>query len=93
MSASKHRHRHTDAKASSNRLVVICQGLGSVTNITLSGDLSCRYVGEIITDKEANTRGNDSFLFNLDNKVFPLIWFHDNNIVSNTGVGMHERVG
>ncbi|XP_012671453.2 histone-lysine N-methyltransferase EHMT1a isoform X2 [Clupea harengus] len=33
------------------------------------GSFVCEYVGEIITDKEANTRGNDSFLFNLDNKV------------------------
>ncbi|KAL2092228.1 hypothetical protein ACEWY4_012026 [Coilia grayii] len=34
-----------------------------------AGAFVCEYVGEIITDKEANTRGNDSFLFNLDNKV------------------------
>ncbi|KAG5280896.1 hypothetical protein AALO_G00065210 [Alosa alosa] len=33
------------------------------------GSFVCEYVGEIITDKEANTRGNDAFLFNLDNKV------------------------
>lgn len=30
---------------------------------------SCRYVGEIIRDTEADKRENDSFLFTLDNKV------------------------
>lgn len=28
-----------------------------------------RYIGEIITDAEADKRENDSFLFTLDNKV------------------------
>ena len=30
---------------------------------------SLRYVGEIVTDAEADKRENDSFLFTLDNKV------------------------
>nr|XP_040050762.1 histone-lysine N-methyltransferase EHMT1a isoform X3 [Gasterosteus aculeatus aculeatus] len=33
------------------------------------GTFICEYVGEIITDAEANKRENDSFLFTLDNKV------------------------
>lgn len=33
------------------------------------GPAVCRYVGEIITDAEADVRENDSYLFNLDNKV------------------------
>nr|XP_057926958.1 histone-lysine N-methyltransferase EHMT1-like isoform X2 [Doryrhamphus excisus] len=33
------------------------------------GTFICEYVGEIITDTEANKRENDSFLFTLDNKV------------------------
>lgn len=32
-----------------------------------------RYVGEIITDAEADKRENDSFLFTLDNKVIDFI--------------------
>ena len=32
-----------------------------------------RYVGEIITDAEADKRENDSFLFTLDNKVTQLV--------------------
>ncbi|XP_071012377.1 histone-lysine N-methyltransferase EHMT1a [Oncorhynchus clarkii lewisi] len=33
------------------------------------GTFICEYVGEIITDAEADGRENDSFLFTLDNKV------------------------
>ncbi|XP_061529145.1 histone-lysine N-methyltransferase EHMT1a isoform X3 [Phycodurus eques] len=33
------------------------------------GTFLCEYVGELITDTEANKRENDSFLFTLDNKV------------------------
>ncbi|KAK5870527.1 hypothetical protein PBY51_003468 [Eleginops maclovinus] len=33
------------------------------------GTFVCEYVGEIITDAEADKRENDSFLFTLDNKV------------------------
>ncbi|XP_039875157.1 histone-lysine N-methyltransferase EHMT1a [Simochromis diagramma] len=33
------------------------------------GTFICEYVGEIITDGEADKRENDSFLFTLDNKV------------------------
>ncbi|XP_029017964.1 histone-lysine N-methyltransferase EHMT1-like [Betta splendens] len=33
------------------------------------GAFVCEYVGEIITDAEADKRENDSFLFTLDNKV------------------------
>ncbi|KAM7392086.1 hypothetical protein PAMP_022722 [Pampus punctatissimus] len=33
------------------------------------GTFICEYVGEIITDAEADKRENDSFLFTLDNKV------------------------
>lgn len=29
----------------------------------------CRYIGEIITDFEADQREDDSYLFDLDNKV------------------------
>lgn len=29
----------------------------------------CRFAGEIISDGEANVRENDSYMFNLDNKV------------------------
>ncbi|KAM9393101.1 histone-lysine N-methyltransferase EHMT1a isoform 2-T4 [Pholidichthys leucotaenia] len=34
-----------------------------------AGTFICEYVGEIITDAEADKRENDSFLFTLDNKV------------------------
>uniref|UniRef100_A0A8C9YC81 Euchromatic histone-lysine N-methyltransferase 1a n=1 Tax=Sander lucioperca TaxID=283035 RepID=A0A8C9YC81_SANLU len=33
------------------------------------GTFICEYVGEIVTDAEADKRENDSFLFTLDNKV------------------------
>uniref|UniRef100_A0A4W6G3Y0 Euchromatic histone-lysine N-methyltransferase 1a n=1 Tax=Lates calcarifer TaxID=8187 RepID=A0A4W6G3Y0_LATCA len=33
------------------------------------GTFICEYIGEIITDAEADKRENDSFLFTLDNKV------------------------
>ncbi|KAJ3604307.1 hypothetical protein NHX12_029048 [Muraenolepis orangiensis] len=33
------------------------------------GAFVCQYVGEIVTDAEADKRENDSFLFTLDNKV------------------------
>ncbi|XP_036384200.1 histone-lysine N-methyltransferase EHMT1 isoform X2 [Megalops cyprinoides] len=33
------------------------------------GTFVCEYVGEIISDAEADVRENDSYLFNLDNKV------------------------
>ncbi|KAK6306580.1 hypothetical protein J4Q44_G00235050 [Coregonus suidteri] len=33
------------------------------------GTFICEYVGEIITDAEADGRENDLFLFTLDNKV------------------------
>ncbi|KAL0979586.1 hypothetical protein UPYG_G00186950 [Umbra pygmaea] len=33
------------------------------------GTFVCEYVGEIITDAEADSRENDSYLFTLDNKV------------------------
>lgn len=29
----------------------------------------CRFAGEIISDGEANVRENNSYMFNLDNKV------------------------
>lgn len=32
---------------------------------------SNRYVGEIISDAEADVRENDSYLFSLDSKVSP----------------------
>lgn len=34
----------------------------------------CEYVGEIITDLEADLREDDSYLFDLDNRV-RLPWF------------------
>ncbi|KAG9337338.1 hypothetical protein JZ751_028906 [Albula glossodonta] len=38
------------------------------------GTFVCEYVGEIISDSEADVRENDSYLFNLDNKpnLFPV---------------------
>jgi len=30
---------------------------------------TCRYVGELISDAEADVREDDSYLFDLDNKV------------------------
>lgn len=41
---------------------------------TGDGDLTpvislCRYVGELISDAEADVREDDSYLFDLDNKV------------------------
>ncbi|XP_049620159.1 histone-lysine N-methyltransferase EHMT1a isoform X3 [Syngnathus scovelli] len=36
------------------------------------GTFICEYVGEIITDTEADTRENDSFLFTLNDKVFTM---------------------
>ncbi len=33
-----------------------------------------RYVGELITDADADKRENDSFLFTLDNKVIELVY-------------------
>lgn len=32
----------------------------------------CRYVGELISDSEADVREEDSYLFDLDNKVLYL---------------------
>ena len=32
-------------------------------------DLNCRYIGEHISDHEADRREDDSYLFDLDNKV------------------------
>lgn len=33
------------------------------------GQFVCEYVGEIITDSEADKREDDSYLFDLDNRV------------------------
>ena len=35
------------------------------------GSFVCEYVGELISDSEAETR-EDSYLFDLDNKVFTI---------------------
>ncbi|XP_068616787.1 histone-lysine N-methyltransferase EHMT1-like [Brachionichthys hirsutus] len=43
-------------------------GVRAMQNIP-EGTFICEYVGEIITDAEADKRENDSFLFTLDNKV------------------------
>ncbi|XP_068167208.1 histone-lysine N-methyltransferase EHMT1a isoform X2 [Antennarius striatus] len=43
-------------------------GVRAMQNIP-QGTFICEYVGEIITDAEADKRENDSFLFTLDNKV------------------------
>ncbi|XP_041854815.1 histone-lysine N-methyltransferase EHMT1-like [Melanotaenia boesemani] len=43
-------------------------GVRAVQDIP-QGTFICEYVGEIITDTEADKRENDSFLFTLDNKV------------------------
>uniref|UniRef100_UPI0037E75848 histone-lysine N-methyltransferase EHMT1a isoform X1 n=1 Tax=Semicossyphus pulcher TaxID=241346 RepID=UPI0037E75848 len=43
-------------------------GVRAVQDIP-QGTFICEYVGEIITDAEADKRENDSFLFTLDNKV------------------------
>lgn len=40
----------------------------------------CRYIGEIITDFEADQREDDSYLFDLDNKV-KIIFKHILNII------------
>lgn len=34
------------------------------------GSFVCEYVGEIITDEEAEQREDDSFLFDLDNRLY-----------------------
>lgn len=34
------------------------------------GTFVCEYVGEIITDEEAEQREDDSFLFDLDNRLY-----------------------
>lgn len=33
----------------------------------------CRFAGEIISDGEANVRDNDSYMFNLENKVSDVV--------------------
>lgn len=38
-------------------------------NAIPKGAYVCEYVGEIITDSEADHRENDSYLFDLDNRV------------------------
>ncbi|KAG7480473.1 hypothetical protein MATL_G00056510 [Megalops atlanticus] len=43
-------------------------GVRTLQNIP-QGTFVCEYVGEIISDAEADIRENDSYLFNLDNKV------------------------
>lgn len=45
-----------------------------------AGSLLCRYVGEIITDAEADGRENDSFLFTLDNKVIFILSLWETHI-------------
>ena len=37
------------------------------------GSYVCEYVGEIISDFEADQREDDSYLFDLDNKVFIIL--------------------
>lgn len=44
--------------------IAICGVGGSLTSLPVH-----RYVGEIISDAEADVRENDSYLFNLDSKV------------------------
>lgn len=48
------------------------------------GTYVCEYVGEIISDSEADHREDDSYLFDLDNRVclfsFHLFFYFDNNI-------------
>lgn len=41
----------------------------TVCEIT-KGSFVCEYVGEIITDEEAEQREDDSFLFDLDNRLY-----------------------
>ncbi|XP_036382020.1 histone-lysine N-methyltransferase EHMT1a [Megalops cyprinoides] len=43
-------------------------GVRTLQNIP-QGTFVCEYVGEIISDADADIRENDSYLFNLDNKV------------------------
>lgn len=43
-------------------------GLRSVLSIP-KGSFVCEYIGEIISDSEADHREDDSYLFDLDNRV------------------------
>lgn len=46
---------------------VACSGPAAVGRVTYSAPH--RYVGELISDSEADVREEDSYLFDLDNKV------------------------
>lgn len=48
-----------------------CRGGGVLPGV-LTRPASCRYVGELISDSEADVREEDSYLFDLDNKVMRL---------------------
>lgn len=55
-------------------------GLRTLRHI-LKGTYVCEYVGEIISDSEADHREDDSYLFDLDNRVsciyMYILFFHD----------------
>lgn len=42
-------------------------------NFIPTGSFVCEYIGEILTDSEAELREDDSYLFDLDHKVLVLI--------------------
>lgn len=44
-------------------------GIKTLRNIP-KGSFVCEYIGEILTDADLNNRENDSFIFDLDSKVF-----------------------
>lgn len=51
-------------------------GLRTLRHIP-KGTYVCEYVGEIISDSEADHREDDSYLFDLDNRVSYILFFHD----------------
>lgn len=53
---------------------------------------SCRYVGELISDSEADVREEDSYLFDLDNKVTRLEGLGVESWLRPCGVGAVRRL-
>lgn len=47
-------------------------GIKTLRNIA-KGAFVCEYIGEIINDFEADQRDDDSYLFDLDNRVWRLV--------------------
>lgn len=45
------------------------------------GSFVCEYIGEIITDLEADQRDDDSYLFDLDNRVKDFVIFTNDHFV------------